>query len=497
MRYLYNTNVKSISQTDRGDMFIVTFVDDAGKYSKGLMDNLGRIYDFRYQDISSRMFDEFFEAKIDTFDYAIIDKTGREIIRYKYRDEVYSFKEGIAVFKSHNDARSYFLTESGELLGQEFEDVEGFFNGTGSVKLLNGKYVLVDRDMQIISPEFDYIAPFINSKYTYAEINGKTCVIDRAFNIISDRIIDKDGNEEPYSSIFDIDDNDIIIHQKKFEDGKARYCFSSIDGKQLGGYHSMVAGFVEGISRVFDDDRGTRYVDLSGEYITETPFINCGNFHNGFAVVGSFDKNREFIFAFLKKDGTLMKFDLPKAKQDAGYDGVWFPFASDFSEGTGLVMFDGNRRYPVTADGKILKGSMLLESKHSGLASYQTKSKKHSYIDDKNKSFALEFDSAGSFKKNFAVVTDGGKQNAVSVAEIMLTTISQIAEEIEKNPKYIMILPKEVYKDKILVLSLLALAEDVAKSQNNKDYLAAQERIRKNIMSKVEETSTRKNGLGE
>jgi hypothetical protein len=60
-----------------------------------------------------------------------------------------------------------------------------------------------------------------------------------------------------------------------------------------------------------------------------------------------------------------------------------------------------------------------------------------------------------------------------------------------------MILPKEVYKDKILVLSLLALAEDVAKSQNNKDYLAAQERIRKNIMSKVEETSTRKNGLGE
>ncbi len=498
MRYLYNTDVKSINQTDSGDMFIVTMVDAAEKYSKTLMDNLGRICDFSYQDIEKRLFDEFFEAKIDTFDYAIIDKTGREIIRYKYRDEVYSFNDGIAVFKSHEANRSYFLSESGELLGQEFEDVEGFFNGTGSVKLLNGKYVLVDREMKIISPEFDYVAPFINEKYTYAEIQGKTCIIDRNFNVVSDKIVDKNGNEEPYSIIFDIDDNDIIIHQKKFADGKTRYCYASIDGKQLGEYHSMVAGFSDGISRVFDENvKGSRYVDLSGEYITENAYINCGNFHEGFAVVGAFDKNGEFIFAFLKKDGTLAKFDIPKAKQEAGFDGVWFPFASDFSEGAGLVMFDGNRRYPVTHDGKVLKGSMLLESRHSGFASYQTKSKKRSFVDSQNQSFKTEFDSVGHFKKNLAVVSIDGRVDAVSVSEMLLSTISQIAEEIEKNPKYIIMLPKEVFKDRVLVLSLLDLAEEVAMAQNNVDYLAAKERIRKNILSQVEESSKGKNGLGE
>lgn len=496
MRYLYNTKIKSISQTDGGDVFIVTMVDDAGKYSKTLMDNLGRIYDFSYQDIERRLFDDFFVAKIDYDNYVIIDKTGREVIKYTYRDEVHSFNDGIAVFEQNSAGRNYFLTESGELLGQEFENVEVFFNGTGSVKLLNGKYVLVDREMRIISPEFDYIVPFINSKYTWAKIGGKTCIIDREYNIVSDRIINKDGIEEPYSNIYDIDDNDIILHQKKFEDGKTRYCFVSIDGKQLGEYHSMVSGFVEGISRVFDED-GTRYVDLSGEYINNTPFINCGNFNNGFAVVGAFDENREFIFAFLKKDGTLAKFDLPKAKIEAGYDGVWFPFASDFSEGTGLVMFEGNKRYPVTADGKILKGAMLLESRHSGLSSYQTKSKKYSFVNKNNQSFNTEFDAVTSFKKNFAVVSIDGKPDAVSVSEVLLSGISKIVEEIEKNPKYIMLLPKEVFKDKDLVLSLLDLAESVAETQNNADYLAARERIRRNILSQVEGGSQGKKKLGE
>ncbi len=484
-------------QTDSGDMFIVTIVDAAKKYSKSLMDNLGRISDFSYQDIERRLFDEFFEAKIDSNNYVLIDKSGREIVKFNFRDEVHSFNDGIAVFEPNEAKRSYFLTESGEILGQEFEDVEGFFNGTGSVKLLNGKYVLVDRNMKIISPEFDYIVPFINNKYTWAIIHGKTCVIDRDFKIVSECIVDKNGNEEPYGTIFDIDDNDIIIHQKRFEDGKTRYCYVSVDGKQLGNYHSMVAGFVEGISRVFDDDNGTRYVDLSGEYITKNSYINCGNFHNGFAVVGAFDKNREFIFAFLKKDGNLMKFDLPKAQEEAGFDGVWFPFASDFSEGAGLVMFNGNKRYPVTADGKVLKGVMLLESRHSGFSKYQTKSKKVSFIDKDNHSFNTEFDSAGFFNENLAVVSIDGKSDVVSTSEMLLSGISKIAEEIEKNPKYIMMLPKEVFKDRVLVLSLLDLAEEIAKTQNNKDYLAAAHRIRENIVSQIQDNSSNKKKLGE
>ena len=290
----------------------------------------------------------------------------------------------------------------------------------------------------------------------------------------------------------------LIIHQKKFADGKTRYCYASIDGKQLGEYHSMVAGFSDGISRVFDENvKGSRYVDLSGEYITENAYINCGNFHEGFAVVGAFDKNGEFIFAFLKKDGTLMKFDIPAAKQEAGFDGVWFPFASDFSEGAGLIMFGGNKRYPVTANGKILKGATLLDSRHSGLSKYQTKSKKVSFVDKDNHSFSTEFDSAGFFNKNFAVVSVDGKADAVSTSEMLLSGISQIAAEIEKNPKYIMLLPKEAFKDRVLILSLLNLAEEVAMAQNNVDYLAAKERIRKNILSQVEESLKGKNGLGE
>ena len=160
-------------------------------------------------------------------------------------------------------------------------------------------------------------------------------------------------------------------------------------------------------------------------------------------------------------------------------------------------MFEGNKRYPVTADGKILKGAMLLESRHSGLSSYQTKSKKYSFVNRNNQSFNTEFDAVTSFKKNFAVVSIDGKPDAVSVSEVLLSGISKIVEEIEKNPKYIMLLPKEVFKDKDLVLSLLDLAESVAETQNNADYLAARERIRRNILSQVEGGSQGKKKLGE
>ncbi len=497
MKYLYDTKIEYISQTEAGDRFIVTIFDDDKKSVKTLMDDTGRIYDLLYQDISERMFDEFFNARIDTYNYAVIDKNGREIIRHSFKDEVHSFHDGIAVFESSENKRNYFLTETGEFLGQEFENVECFYNGTGSVQLLNGKYVLVDKDMKIVSPQFDYIVPFINKKYTWATINGRTCIIDKNFTVVSNSYIDNDGKSQPYSTIFDIDDNDIIIHQRRDETGKTRYAFVSVDGKQLGEEHSMVSGFVEGICRVFDEGKRTRFVDTQGHYITPRDFINCSNFKNGFAVVGDFDANGEFIFAYLKKDGTLVKFEIPKTKSASGYDGTWFSFASDFSDGTGLVMFDGNKRYPVTADGKVLKGSMLLEPYHSEIASYQTRSKKHSFIRKNGEEFGLEFDAIGIFRGNFAVVKNQGEYDAVSTSGILLSIISKIAEEIENNPKYILMLEKKVFKDRKLVLSLLEIAEKTAIAQQNSDYLTAQSRIRKNIESQIEDSVASKKKLGE
>ena len=493
MRYFNDVKMESIRPIKDG--YIAYFENGYKSTAASFMDYLGRLSDESYFSIKERPYDDFFDVKLNSDNRALMDRAGRLIFKYEVRGEIYPFYDGIAVFKSEKFGRNYFLTESGEMLGQEFEDVRSFYNGTGSVRLSNNKYILVNRDMMPISPEFDFIEAFENERYTWAVIDKKICIIDREFNIVNDHIFDKSGREEPYWLISHIYDNDLILHIKKFENGEFKQCLVSIDGKQLGDYHTRIVGFVEGISRVFDDD-GTRYIDENGEYITKKAFTNCDDFSEGFAVVGSISGKNKDKFAFLKKDGTLMKFNISKHHEKAGHDGIWFKYASYFSEGKGLVMFNGDKRYPVTADGKILKGVLQLETRYYGFAKCKTENGKYTFLDRNNNPVNMEFDWAYNFNGNNAIVRIEKSADVFNISGFMLSSISEMARMIENDPNLISELPDDIFKDKSLVVDFLDLAKNSAIEKNDKYYLSKEKQIRQKAMSKINNPAG-KSGLGE
>ena len=127
--------------------------------------------------------------------------------------------------------------------------------------------------------------------------------------------------------------------------------------------------------------------------------------------------------------------------------------------------------FPVTADGKILNGALLLESRHSGFAKCKTENGKYTFIDKKNNSIGFEFDSANPFRKNYAQVELNKKADALHISGFLLSDISYIVSEIENHPENIEKIPDDLFVDKNLVLDLLNLAEESAKVKNDEKYL--------------------------
>lgn len=485
MRYLGSTKVNHISVAG-DDKFIVAIFRDDKKRERAFMDSLGRISDKGYYNLEKRNRDDFFEAEYDaeSRQKVLISPEGEEIFVFGSRDEVHSFSDGFAVFEPDKAGRNYWVSDKGEIFGQEFKTVYDFSYGRGVAQLLNGNFVFVNTKFDIVSPEFEHIVPFFNENYTTAVVHGKTVVIDKNYNVVSDGFVDENGIKQDYKTIYYIDKNNIIYHYDS--DKKLKFSLIGIDGKKLGTDHWSIAGFVDGICRVQDPD-GTGYVNLSGNYITNQKFINASDFKEGFAVVGGFDENREFIFAFLKPDGTLLDFDSSYFKSHPEKSKNWIEFTSDFSEGLGTVIVKGTKRYAVDKTGKILKGASWLGEFHSGLATYETKSKKKSYLNTKFESFSKEFDSASRFYGRFAVVANGDDYDVILQNETMLSEISKFAEQIEINPRNIIMLPDYFFFDEKLIANLFELSLDVATKTDDQEYLQISKRISERLKERVQE----------
>lgn len=484
MRYLFQTPARYIEQTE-DDRFIVSVLHEKGVREQALMDEFGRILDTGYYDISKRDFDEFYEAKIDVSTKVIIDKNGREFFRCGSRDKVYAFRDGYAVFEKYDLSRRYYVTTSGDIIGHQFKNVMGFANGLGVVQLENGKYVFIDASMNVSSPEFDFVLPFKNKDFTVAQINGKFIIIDRAFNVVSTGIKNEKGEVEPYSFIMKIDDNNIVHHRNIETDGP-QCCFVDVFGNKLGTNHVRLNDFVEGIARV-EDLEGTSYVNLQGEYITSEHFINCSDFSEGIAVVGKAFSDEEHLFALMRKDGTFVQIQSTYMKNNPQYEGVWVESANDFSEGICTLIVHGEVRRAVTPEGKVLKGKRWLGSFHSGLAYYQSSPKKWSFVRKNFESFEQEFDDVSYFKGKFAVVANNKRYDVIKTNELMLSEISELVAEIERNPKNIVRVPDKFYLDEELMASLFQIALDVATQTEDKEFLAHSKLISERIAEKIKE----------
>lgn len=486
MRYLHNEEVTHINY-DGGDIFIAS-ISRGGKYVESVfMDKLGRLSEKGYKNLSKREFDDFYVASTDKFNEEIIlDKNGREVIRHNYRDRIHPFSKGIAVYEKYGEKRNYFLTADGKIIGQEFKDVLIFLNGMGTVVLENGKQVLVDENMIIISPEFDMIFPFENERYTWAKIGGNLVIIDREFNVVSTGIKNENGDIEPYKSIFIIDENDIIYHYDS-ENKNAPFSIVDINGNKLGKSYKNITKFSEGIARV-NDENGTSFIDKTGRRITEKYFINCSEFSDGFACVGRCREDGMHEYAFMRKDGTFLEIDSPYLKKHPELSNVWFEAINPFTEGVGSVNIKGNNFNGVLPDGKVLKSARhRIGLFHDGFAKFESSKDRWSYVDKKFEQIGFEFDHVTLFLSGFAVVADQGRYDVLRKDLRFLSEISKLAERIEKNPKAILNLDDEYYLDEELISMLYVHALDVAVMTENQEFLEFAKRCSEILKQKIEE----------
>ena len=473
MKYLFNTNIKYM--TNCGDRFIVTLADVDGKRKKSLMDEFGRISDDVYYDLKARLFDDFFDAQLDYQTNILLDRNGNVIFKGHY--EVHPFKDGVALMQYDYRDRCYFLSETGEVFGEEFADVCGFANGLGVVELQNGKFCFVDRAMNIVSAEFEDVNPFTNPEYTSAVIDGKRVIIDRNYQVVSDGFIDENGKKQPYDQIMLIDENNIIWHKDKQNGVEEPYSYISIDGKKLGKSHKMIHGFCDGISRV-QDKEGTSFVDLSGEYITTEHFLDMGNFSEGFGLVGYFETPDNQVVAIIKKDGSLLELKSSYFKKQTGYKKYFAEAINPFSDGFASIMLRANNYQIVKPDGTVLSTKYKgLGTFHSGCASFLSETGKTTFLRTNLERFKKEFDSAYIFEGEFAKVVYNGRLDAVNTYEIMLSDISRFVFEIEQNPSSIKNLSDEILLDENLLKTLISYASHLAELRQDKDFAANAEKI--------------------
>ena len=473
MKYLFNTDIKFM--TNCGDRFIVTLADAEGKRKKSLMDEFGRISNDVYYNLSARLFDNFFDAQLDYNTNLLLDRDGKVIFKGHY--EIHSFHDGIALMQYSYRDRCYFLTETGDVLGEEFADVCGFENGLGVVELANGKYCFVDRLMNIVSKEFEDVNPFSNPEYTSAVVDGKTVVIDRNYQVVSDGYIDENGEKQPYDQIMLIDENNIIWHKNREKGVAEPYSYISVDGKKLGKSHKMIHGFCDGISRV-QDAEGTSFVDLSGEYITKEHYLDMGNFEEGFALVGYFERPDNQVVAILKKDGSLLELKSSYFKKQTGYKKYFVEAANPFSNGLASIMLRANNYQIVKPDGTVLPAKYKgLGMFHSGCASFTNENGKSTFLRTSLERFKKEFDSASHFEGDFAKVVYNGRLDAVKTTEVMLSDISRFVFEIEQNPSSIKNLSNDILLDEELLKTLISYATYVAEIKQDKEYALAAEKI--------------------
>lgn len=339
--FIDKTGAKAISLdgSPRGSFGFSEGLAGVGKkvgndYKCGYIDKTGaEIIPYKYDDVNDFSgdlaiveFGEFPNSKP-----GCIDKTGREIVSCDKYDGMILFNDFIWV---RIDNRRGIVDRNGveiapciyDDVGSEFD--KGFSNGMITVKR-DGKWGFVNRNGQEVIPcKYDRAHEFSSNGLARVQLEGK------------EGLIDKTGKEVvpcKYSYIRDFSDGLAIVAGNGFgvinESGE-----EVVPCK----YSGAADGFSEGLAavKVGEYYRGEEekwgYIDKTGTEVIpcNAEYIYANNFSEGLACVikKAGGENREIVY--LNKDGT-----------EAFSLGTIYESAADFLGGTAAVRRNGKRGY--------------------------------------------------------------------------------------------------------------------------------------------------------
>lgn len=453
MKYLYNTKIEAMTNSIKNKFVVSIFNAEktaarATKWSAPticdyyIMDNLGRIYDFKIDNLDfsfdEERNDEFFEVQIDGVKYLFDDNMKVAIYGYK---KISDFsKEGIAVL-TKNDDTQILVKKDGSVFCDKYLLYAGFENGLCMVKLDSGKFGFIDEDLNELPNEFEDVVPFVNKDYTWYKDESGEYVIDRNFEIVGG----------PFQNILIINDDNIVI--TLLDEGK-RCQFFDVSGREIFENAREVKDSTSGVIRIETHDSKVQYYDKeTGKQIGGDFKLSSGQFYGDMCPVVVGENEDGFLWTVLKKDGSMFR---------KRYGAV------TMLDDKHVAVFDDNSQcdndakyFIVDENEKIVtqKTFRRIDPFVDGVALVEKSNKKWSYLNTDFETIKDTLKKANTFNCGFGVVIKkSGSVDAVDSFGILLSEISMFAEKIDKNPKAFLDLPEEFFGDTTLITNLYNLA---------------------------------------
>ena len=269
--------------------------------------------------------------------YGYIDKTGKEIIPFKYESAL-DFSEGLAAVQDINDKWGFIDKNGKVVIDFIYDIVSPFSEGLARMGNYNDNggfnYVLIDKNGKNVtglSSYFTYFFGYFSEGLAYAYGNvglwgfidksGKT-VIDFKYNVavsfseglaavqnINDKwgFIDKDGNEVIPFIYYDV---------RSFSEGLAavkdindKWGFIDKSGNAIIPFEYDYAGsFAEGLAAVRNASGNCGYINNSGKVVIDFKYDGALAFSEGLASVRNYDGKYGFIDK-TGKEVILFKYD--------------------------------------------------------------------------------------------------------------------------------------------------------------------------------------------
>ncbi len=459
MRYLFETKVQIISDCKNG-MFVVR---PEGR-GVTLMDTLGQIYDFDFENITPRD-DGTFLCQVDKYKtYSLLDRNLNVLV--SDAKEIGEFtNDGVALVTYFDDSNfngiKQWIKRDGTIFGNGFQPESDFAYGFGAVKAEDSDVLEIVKYSSDSLPLFNiengkprvdslkrtgvYVngfMPFKNPNYTIIELHNKKYVMDKELNIVT-RGFDKGYQVNSYGKA--------LVYEKNRLTNRPEFSiYDAQKQKNIFQPFSYFTNLDKDIYKIPCKDKLYRYVSFKGIPINNEGYADGSEFENDFAIVTGLNTVFRGKSTYLKKDGTRFK--------------NWYDECYPKSEGlfavndNGKGMFLNDNEQQV---GRTFKRVSPFVNEHSviDVNGGQT------YINRKFMRFIDTFDEARAFSENMGVVKTNDEYDAISAGQNYLSEISKYAKEISKNPIEVFLnLPENVYADSKFENELFELAEFMVNS---------------------------------
>lgn len=211
--------------------------------------------------------------------WGFVDRYGELRISTKYVSTG-AYTQSAVVSVVNQDGEAYFIDKSGSKVLVSDEKYSSFgllINNIIAAKRTDGKYTYVNKEFDVLFGEYDY-ASTMNNNRAAVKKDGKWSIVDEKGNPINSELyldILLDGKEIAYR-------NDRMFVSK--EEGK--YILVNGSGKQVGSlvFEDAEPFMSEQYAAVKIDGKW-RFIDKSGELVSDKAYDGARSFSNGLAAV--------------------------------------------------------------------------------------------------------------------------------------------------------------------------------------------------------------------